>query len=234
MVDGPGIPFADGLTVLRTLALMTPSNRLSVLEDFESGDARSKSKAISCAAEKPHIPDGRIVRNVLILKEIAKGQAIGDEPEYCDVVTSIETLQARLNEEYKREAAILARRRAPNITSNRVDSTDVGLKRLKQDLLKKYGSRNPKSFRQFDAFDVGVDGGDDMFHPDSDGVCIFSTTANELMHSANVRVFIDAETSRGDAIEMLKKLTKTVERDEFLPLKNDLAILTAAEANSSF
>lgn len=53
MVDGPGVPFADGLTMLRILAAMTQRNRLSVFEDFESGDVRSKSRAISCAAGKP-------------------------------------------------------------------------------------------------------------------------------------------------------------------------------------
>jgi hypothetical protein len=36
MLDAPGIPVSDALTMLRTLAAMTPENRLAVFEDFES------------------------------------------------------------------------------------------------------------------------------------------------------------------------------------------------------
>ena len=59
----------------------------------------------------PPIPDGRLGRNVLILKEIAKSQAIGDEPEYKVAIEAINQLQERLQDEYQRETKSLQRRR---------------------------------------------------------------------------------------------------------------------------
>lgn len=111
MVDGPAIPPANALTMLGTLAAMTPKNRRLVFADFESGDAKRKSQSISCAAAMPPNFDGRIGRNVLILKEIGKAQSIGDEPEYKAAIEAINQLQERLQDEYQRDAKSLERRR---------------------------------------------------------------------------------------------------------------------------
>jgi hypothetical protein len=48
-------------------------------------------------------------------------------------------------------------------------------------------------------------------HPDEDGDCIFFSRTYELMSGTNVRILIPAETTKEQAIRLLKKLSETVE-----------------------
>lgn len=111
MVDQPALPPDTAIVMLRTLAIMEPSERIALLDDYESGDEKRKSDAVCCAAQKPPMPDPRIVENEDILRRIAKAEKFGAAKEYATAREALESLQSKLKKEYERESKALARRR---------------------------------------------------------------------------------------------------------------------------
>jgi len=70
------------------------------------------------------------------------------------------------------------------------------------------------AFTQYDGFMLEHDG-DCVMHPDEDGDCLMSTSTFDLRHSGSdlaVRVQIHKGTSHADAVRLMKKLTKWVEK----------------------
>ncbi len=85
----------------------------------------------------------------------------------------------------------------------------------KQELLAHYAAREPKEFYQFDGFNypTGMMGyrGD---HEDADGDELYCGRTYELMHGATVRILITPNTSKEDAVRLLKKLTAWIEKGD--------------------
>lgn len=82
----------------------------------------------------------------------------------------------------------------------------LGKDEQKRILLEKYGEKDPNAFTQLDGFVVGRDSVDSVMCPDDEGDCLFGSTTTELMHGADVRIFIKKGTSPNDAIRLIGKL----------------------------
>ena len=88
----------------------------------------------------------------------------------------------------------------------------VGMTKAKKDKLLHYTERDAKEFFQFDAF-TAIGDGDDIIRPDDDGDCLCSGTTTELMFGADVRVLVAPDTSKIEAIRVLKKIKEWIDKD---------------------
>ena len=86
-------------------------------------------------------------------------------------------------------------------------------KNIKLKLIKKYIRREPTRFQQHDGF-ANLEPGDFIMSPDEDGDCCLSSETWELMYGADVRILIKEGTTYLDAIRLLKKIVKYIERDK--------------------
>lgn len=75
--------------------------------------------------------------------------------------------------------------------------TTTRREKLKANLLNHYTEKEPKAFLQFDAFRV-----DDLY----------GGVTHELMRGSGVRILIDPETPKEDALEMIKALRKFIKQ----------------------
>lgn len=85
---------------------------------------------------------------------------------------------------------------------------------IKGNLLEHYASRTPQSFVQFDGNYVGVDFEDCIMRADGDGDCLTAGVTYELMHGASVRLLIHPDTTRKEALRLLKKLRGWIKKGE--------------------
>ena len=85
---------------------------------------------------------------------------------------------------------------------------------IKGNLLEHYATRTPQSFVQFDGHVVGVDCADGVMRPDGDGDCLTAGVTYELMRGASVRVLIHPNTTRNEALRLLKKLRGWIKKGE--------------------
>ena len=85
---------------------------------------------------------------------------------------------------------------------------------IKRDLIRDYGEREPKHFRQIDGFHM-PGGGDSVMRPDDDGHCIMGGDTWELMRGASVRVLVPSgeNTPPADVAGMLRKIADWIEQD---------------------
>jgi hypothetical protein len=79
------------------------------------------------------------------------------------------------------------------------------MERVKTELLKKYESRKPNLFIQYDGFHL-PSGGDDIMVPDDKGYWCSSNLTYELMGGANVRVLICPNTPKENVLELLEEI----------------------------
>jgi len=100
---------------------------------------------------------------------------------------------------------------------------------LKQYLLSKYATKEPKAFHQLDAR-MNMQG--EAMAGDSDGDAICSLDTTELMDGTDVRVLIPATTSQKDAIRLLKKMIQWMELDDFTEQPPLLCSIPTAVTNS--
>ena len=82
---------------------------------------------------------------------------------------------------------------------------------LKRELLEHYAAKEPKAFYQYD----GWLNADSVTGRDAEGDGATSDVTYELMHGADVRVLIPAETNARDAARLLKKIRQWIRRDGF-------------------
>jgi hypothetical protein len=81
------------------------------------------------------------------------------------------------------------------------------------ELLRKYASRKPRAFRQFDGWYL-ADCGDSFMVPDEDGDWLSGSWEDELMYGPEgVRVLIPEGTEKADVVRLLRKITDWVEGD---------------------
>lgn len=78
-------------------------------------------------------------------------------------------------------------------------------------ILNKYNERVPQLFTQYDGWILN--GGDDVMRPDRDGHAVTCLETLELMHSTDVRVLIRPETKAEDAVALLRKIARDIEKD---------------------
>ena len=83
----------------------------------------------------------------------------------------------------------------------------------KQQVLDHYSRRVPVLFNQYDAFDLGEDGADDVMRPDNDGDSLFRSETWELMSGVyETRVLITAGTKPSVAVRHLRKIIEWIEK----------------------
>jgi hypothetical protein len=84
--------------------------------------------------------------------------------------------------------------------------------KVKMEKLLHYADREPKIFKQFDAF--CHEEADCIMHPNEDGDVLFVGITVELMHGrAPVRVLIDPATDGIDVLRALKKIRKWIKHE---------------------
>lgn len=91
--------------------------------------------------------------------------------------------------------------------------TDPMPTKQKAELLLHYAGREPKTFWQCDAHDVGVDSIDSVMRPDEDGFSVTGQITDELMYGCAVRVLADPETPLKKALLGVHKVAEWIERD---------------------
>ena len=96
-------------------------------------------------------------------------------------------------------------------------------KPTKKKLLKHYATKEPRLFIQYDVF-TGLSGNDSFVHPDQDRQAIMYGETYELMSgNTDVRVLLEPEVSKVDAVLALLKVVMLIQREglpkvEYCPL----------------
>ncbi len=79
------------------------------------------------------------------------------------------------------------------------------MEKNKEDLLEKYGQKEPKLFIQYDGLDL-QSGGNSIVCPDKEGHSFLWGLTYELMDGANVRILIQPGTPKETVLVLLDKM----------------------------
>ena len=108
LVDQPGIPPSEAIPIIRNLAEMKPDDRSKVFTLNESPDQRDRSLAITTAAQKPAMPDPRVLLIDSAVRELSRAVAgFPDDPEadlLRDVIARLREIKAAIKSVQKETA----------------------------------------------------------------------------------------------------------------------------------
>ena len=87
---------------------------------------------------------------------------------------------------------------------------EEAMRKTKGELLEHHSQREPRTFVQYDGFHVETR--DDVMRPGKDGNSQWCRITPELMHGVDVRVLIPPQTTKKQALRLLRKIVKWIKR----------------------
>ncbi|RPJ06128.1 MAG: hypothetical protein EHM36_07370 [Deltaproteobacteria bacterium] len=97
----------------------------------------------------------------------------------------------------------------------------------KKEIMEKYQAREPRLFVEIDALKVAGNEAN-LMRPDEDGFWFQARPSYELMDGADLRILINPQTDRKDAVSMLNKVVRRLDQDWSRLLENTREELAAA------